>query len=204
MSSIITTIVESFLPSAKEKYVYYQCKQLSSHRPYKQSIPPYLHDRPHRVIVHCLDRKVKSSGFTATSVHDIDHDKGVFEVEKSSGSQHKVDFGSETGEPSCTCKDWIRYHIPCKHFFVVFHYRSTWQWDNLPEAYLKGAYMSTDTAAVIDHFSTDDDSQVDMQTQAEHRNDHSSELDEATSEIPAKVNSLTVMLYYSYFIRKQV
>ena len=92
MSSIITTIVESFLPSAKEKYVYYQCKQLSSHRPYKQSIPPYLHDRPHRVIVHCLDRKVKSSGFTATSVHDIDHDKGVFEVEKSSGSQHKVDF----------------------------------------------------------------------------------------------------------------
>ena len=66
--------------------------------------------------------------------------------------------------------------------------------------------MSTDTAAVIDHFSGHDDSQVDIQTQAEHRNDHLSEF-EATSEIPAKVNSLTVMFYYicySYFIRKQV
>ena len=90
---------------------------------------------------------------------------------------------------------------------MVFQYRSTWQWDSLPEAYLKGAYMSTDTAAVIDHFSGHDDSQVDIQTQAEHRNDHLSELDEATSEIPAKVNSLTVMLYYicySYSIMKQV
>ena len=29
----------------------------------------------------------------------------------------------------------------------------------------------------------------------EHRNDHLSELDEATSEIPAKVNSVAVMLY---------
>ena len=119
MSSIITTIVESFLPSAKEKYVYHQCKQLSSHRPYKQSIPAYLHDRPHNVIVHCLDRKVKSSGFTGTSVHDIDHDKGVFEVEKLSGTRYKVDFGSETGEPSCTCKDWIRYHIFSWYFSTV-------------------------------------------------------------------------------------
>ena len=55
--------------------------------------------------------------------------------------------------------------------------------------------MSTDTAAVIDHFSGHDDSQVDIQTQAEHRNDHLSEL-EATSEIPAKVNSLSHVLLY--------
>ena len=93
------------------------------------------------MIVHCLDRKVKSSGFTATSVHDIDHDKGVFEIEKLSGTRHKVDFGSQTGEPSCTCKDWIRYHIQCKHFCVVFQYHSTWQCDSMPEAYLNGAYM---------------------------------------------------------------
>ena len=55
--------------------------------------------------------------------------------------------------------------------------------------------MSTDTAAVIDHFSGHDDSQVDIHTLVEHRNDHLSELDEATSEIPAMVNSVPVMLY---------
>ena len=38
-------------------------------------------------------------------------------------------------------------------------------------------------------------SQVDIQTQLEHRNDQLSELVEATSKIPAKVNSVAVMLY---------
>ena len=117
MSNIITIIIENFLPSAKEKYVYHQCKQLSVHCPYKQSIPTYLHGRSQGIITHCLDRKVKNSGFTATSIHDIHLEKGVFEIEKSSGTVHKVDFGIEDNNPSCTCKDWIRYHIPCKHFF---------------------------------------------------------------------------------------
>lgn len=165
--------------------MYYQCKQLSSHRPYKPSIPVYLHDRPHSVIVHCLDRKVKSSGFTATSIHDIDNERGIFEVRKPSGVHHKVDFGIETNEPSCTCKDWIRYHIPCKHFFAVFHYRSAWQWERLPQSYLQGAYLSTDIPAVSDHFSSGE--QNPSGTQLQEDDNLSLELDVATDEIPTKV-----------------
>ena len=102
MSNIITIIIENVLPSAKEKYVYHHYKQLSVHHPFKESIPAYLHDRPHGIITHCLDRKLKGFKFTASSVHDIHPEKGVFEIERSSGRQHRVDFGND--------------HIPCKHF----------------------------------------------------------------------------------------
>ena len=31
-----------------------------------------------------------------------------------------VDFGLLSGEPSCTCKDWVKYHIPCKHLTLLW------------------------------------------------------------------------------------
>ena len=45
---------------------------------------------------------------------------------KSSDSKQVVNFGvkEQNGMPSCTCKDWQQYHIPCK---AVFEYRSKWQ-----------------------------------------------------------------------------
>ena len=42
--------------------------------------------------------------------------------------------------PSCTCPDWIRYHIPCKHMFAVFHSIDGYSWENLPALYLKSSY----------------------------------------------------------------
>ena len=38
----------------------------------------------------------------------------IFEI-NGQEKTHVVDFST----PSCTCKDWIKYHIPCKHFLAV-------------------------------------------------------------------------------------
>ena len=130
------------------------------YRSYHSHIPSYLHDRPRSVIIHCLDRRTNSAKILADNVHDIDSEKGVFEVEKTSGSKHRVDFGKSNLEqmPSCSCKDWLRHHIPCKHFFAIFTHRPAWQWNNLPQTYLQSAYLSTDTQALHNYFqpSTDD------------------------------------------------
>ena len=48
---------------------------------------------------------------SANQIHDIDTMHGKFEVEKTSGNKHKIDFGSE-GMPFCTCNDWVEHHIP--------------------------------------------------------------------------------------------
>ena len=78
---------------------------------------------------------------------------------------HTVDFGMSVGEPSCSCKDWLKPRIPCKHFFAVFRIHPEWSWEQFPQAYLDSSYLSLDTAAVeqyvgkVDHPSDS----VDMQ-----------------------------------------
>ena len=129
-------------------------------------MPTYLHDRPRSVIIHCLDRKAKGDRFSANSIHDIDHAIGIFEVEKESGSRKTLNFGQSTeeGMPSCTCKDWQRFHLPCKHFFAVFQHRQEWQWEQLPQTYLQSAYLSTDSDALDRHFEiTPPSNSVDLQ-----------------------------------------
>ena len=54
--------------------------------------------------------------------------------------------------PSCTCKDWARWHIPCKHFFAVFREIPDWSWESLPTGYLSSAYLTTDNEALADYF----------------------------------------------------
>ena len=74
------------------------------YRSYQNHIPPFLHNRPRSVIIHCLDRKTNSNKILPEHIHDIDFVMGIFEVEKTSGGKHMVDFGSKSHDqlPSCT------------------------------------------------------------------------------------------------------
>ncbi len=156
LSSTITILVNDYLPSCKQKYLLQNYQQLSQYRAYKGFVPTYLHDRPRSVIIHCLDRKAKGERFPVHSVHEIDGAMGIFEVESESGSKKTVNFGhdSEDSMPTCTCKDWLRFHLPCKHFFAVFQHRANWQWAQLPQVYLQSAYLSTDSDALARHFAS--------------------------------------------------
>ena len=53
--------------------------------------------------------------------------------------QYQCSFASNPGNttPSCTCRDWMAWRIPCKHFFAVFQYYPSWNWERLPESYKK-------------------------------------------------------------------
>jgi len=92
--------------------------------------------------------------FSAGSIHDVDSEKGIFEVEKASGHRYEINFGKETSEgmPSCTCKDWLRHQLPCQHFFAIFQHRKEWQWEQLPSEYLQSAYLSMDVDSIRCHF----------------------------------------------------
>ena len=154
LSNTITLLVENYLPCCKQKYLVKNYQQSSQYRSYKSFIPSYLHDRPRSVVLHCLDRKSNSTKFSAESIHDVDSEKGIFEVEKASGHRYEVNFGKDTTEemPSCTCKDWLRHQLPCKHFFAVFQHRKEWQREQLPSKYLQSAYLSMDVDSIRCHF----------------------------------------------------
>ena len=72
-----------------------------------------------------------------------DTKKGVFMIQGSSGYIYTVSFGAESGIPSCSCSDWTKWQLPCKHFFALFRLVPEWSWESLPECYRKGAYLST-------------------------------------------------------------
>ena len=107
------------------------------------------------MIKHCLVRKTNSNKFTAEAIQ-TNEKPGVFHVVKASRGKHIVEFGTASGEgtPSCSCKDWTRWHIPCKHFFAAFRVKPEWSWNTLPKQYTESAYLSTDNEALVAYFSS--------------------------------------------------
>ena len=154
LSRVTSLIVEEFVPALHYKYVFMNFRQTSLYRTYNPSVvPAYLQGRPRSTILHCLHRKAKSYKFSSNDIHDVDRHLEVFEV-KGKNQTYKVDFGSSSGMPSCTCKDWQSYHLPCKHFFGVFQNKEDWTWAQLPNAYLKSEYLSLDISAITDYLSS--------------------------------------------------
>lgn len=156
LSGIASLIVECFLPDAHRNYILSNVQVSEWYRKYKDSVPSFLHGRPRNIVLHCLDRQAKGRKYGSVDITTLE-DEGCFEVKKTSGGTHTVDFGSNAGSPSCSCKDWIRWHIPCKHFFGIFANFSEWNWNSLPKAYLDGPYLSADKGAISTYFTDVED-----------------------------------------------
>ena len=148
LSAIIALIVEVFLPESYQKYLFLNYKQSSQYRTYNSIVPDYLRDRPKTVISHSLERRSKALKYTIEDVSLVDNRKGFFSVKGTSGKNHNVNFAL----PSCSCRDWVTWNLPCKHFFAIFYHYPKWNWNSLPGAYLSGPYLSSDHSAVTNFF----------------------------------------------------
>ena len=147
LTQLVTVLVEEFLPEMLQKYQKENFAMSESYRSYNEFVPKYLQGRPRSVILHCISRIRKAERFTKEAVHQIDT-SGQFRIKSASGKQHTVKFVSDDNMPQCTCKDWTRWHIPCKHFFAVFHYFPNWGWASLPKEYLENEYLSADSTVL--------------------------------------------------------
>ena len=165
LSHIITKITNEFLPALHYKYVFKNFKQSELYRSYNPSIvPDYLQGRPKQTILHCLHRQASSNKFVASDITQVNPSLPIFQVKSSKGT-HTLDFGIESGEPSCSCKDWITHHIPCKHFFAVFNHHPQWGWDQLPSSYKASPYLSLDNATISKYIASDIPEQMDDTTE---------------------------------------
>ena len=66
--------------------------------------------------------------------------------------------------PKCTCTDFTRTGLPCKHFFAVFEHSQDWKWDALPERYRENPHVSLDNAIVFGNADYDEFSISEGQT----------------------------------------
>ena len=143
LSGIANLLIDRFLPDMWQKYIFHNYKLSEDYRAYSENIPDYLKGRPRSVIFHCLERKAKCHKFTEEDIKVLEQG-GKFEVFKGDGGMHMVDFNV----PECSCKDWAKYHIPCKHFFAVFEHYPDWGWFKLPQHFQGSCYLSADTKSV--------------------------------------------------------
>ena len=152
-TGLVRLLVDQFLPDSHQHYLFENYRQMDIYRVPANVVPSYLKGRPRTLIKHYLVRKTKSNKFTHDSIHQNDT-PGSFDIIKDSGAKHTVSFALESDDqmPSCTCKDWARWHIPCKHFFAVFREIPEWSWESLPTKYLSSAYLTTDNRALVDYF----------------------------------------------------
>lgn len=108
-------------------------------------MPHYLHNRPRHIVQHCLEKidLAKSIPFH----HVILEGEGQFEVHSQTAMLDvwcKVTFGGHDATPSCTCKEWQRTHLPCKHMFAIFRHKPDWGFENLSEAYRTSPFFTLD------------------------------------------------------------
>ena len=125
-----------------------------TYRSYNSVVPEFLRGWPRSVIIHCLQRMKKSQRFTKKDVKCSNETNGLFHLKSQSGKVHVVDFGVMTSTPSCTCKDWIQFRIPCKHFFAVFEHFEQWKWGSLPKHYLESSHITADVKAFDNEYPT--------------------------------------------------
>lgn len=191
LSHIICNITAQFLPALHYKYVFKNFKQSELYRSYNPSVvPKYLQGRPKETILHCLHRQAASNKFAREDVTHVNMDKFLVKGKK---DLYSIQFGDQSNDPQCTCKDWQTFHLPCKHFFAVFNHFPEWNWEKLPNHYLTSPYLSADNEAVAEYVgglnnnstnSTDLDITLPDYSESPYREDN---LDNHYNEIPRKV-----------------
>ncbi|XP_048238820.1 uncharacterized protein LOC125372528 [Haliotis rufescens] len=114
-----------------------------------ENIPVEYHHRPAPFIKHMRVLEQKSADITVNMVTEVEG--GLYEV-KADGTKHtySVFLGSEETKsiPSCTCRQFCKVHLPCKHFAAVFRHVPGVSWTSLPNFYRSHPIITVDDDCV--------------------------------------------------------
>ncbi|XP_063078674.1 uncharacterized protein LOC134468731 [Engraulis encrasicolus] len=143
LSDMLTVVTSTFLPRSYQKYVQLNVAYSSAYRRYNTVMPGFLHNRPRGVVTHIMERMTEAEYHTDEIVPVGD---GLFNIKSAShgNGHHTVDFGCNTDAPSCTCMDWRRSKLPCKHFCAIFLKNKEWGWEKLHASYRENPLLSLD------------------------------------------------------------
>ena len=131
LSALVCLLGDRFLPGAHQSYYITEFEGIWLVP--TVFVPDFLKGRP---ILHCLDRHSRSKKYDDEDLSEGDKE-GIFIIQSRDGFHNIVNSGRNSQEqmPSCFCKDWTRWHIPCKHIFTVFRLKKAWGGDALPQMY---------------------------------------------------------------------
>ena len=131
------------------RYVTFNIGSSSKYRSFHRKVPEWdLTDKPKKYVKHCMERIAKAQHIELDNVRAIQHDNEnskakMFQVNSmSSEGYHELYLGDKYAFPTCPCKDWKKFLMPCKHFLAVFEHVLGVSRNSLGEIYTKSSFFS--------------------------------------------------------------
>ena len=126
-SELLEIIISRFLPKFYRKYVSLNVKFSSGYKTYAENIPSYLQNRPQPLVTFLLEKAQRMSTLMIDTVKEQTY--GSFEVFSDDPGisdtklKYNVSFGDHETFCSCSCRDFRRTKLLCKHFFAIIDSR---------------------------------------------------------------------------------
>jgi MULE transposase domain/SWIM zinc finger len=141
LSGMVRVVHDQFLPDSITKYITANAKMNPKYKSFSSSVPTFLHDRPTNFIKHVWSR-YKSAQTEFTKDHIAVLGSGMFTVqsEGDSDSHYIVDIDNA----NCSCYDFTKWHLPCKHMCAIFIYCPGVSFEDLPSTYRNNPYFVVD------------------------------------------------------------
>ena len=108
-----------------------------------------MRDRPRQVYQYLKSRSISSAFVNDVGTSITDELVGTFSVTGTDEKEYILTHGSETEHPNCSCDDFQRHFLPCKHFFALWQRVATASWYSLPAWYRQSVFLTVDTAVQI-------------------------------------------------------
>nr|XP_047124266.1 uncharacterized protein LOC105849580 [Hydra vulgaris] len=123
LSEMLTVVIENFIPKHYRKYVELNVRYSEGYKKYNDGVPSYFRNRPKQLVNILLNNESKVTSSMVNSVKRIDpitFGVNSSEVKTNNINDYIVCIGNEDKFCSCSCSDYRRHRIICKHFFAVF------------------------------------------------------------------------------------
>lgn len=115
---------------------------MEAYRKYSAEIPEFLRNRPKFFLEHCVKRLPPVCPYLPLeSITAMP--SGEFRV-PSTNDEIEYCVKLDNDIPKCTCPDWNRYHLPCKHMISIFHHFPGYSWEFLSTVYTDCPHFNLD------------------------------------------------------------
>ena len=144
LMEMLKVVIQEFLPKLSDRYVELNIKYTEKDKKFKTVLPPLLKNRPRKIIDHLLDQISKVESAEINSVEIVGGN--AFNVTSPDLSsihklKYRVHLGDENRFCSCTCNDYRRNRMLCKHFFTVID-SSKSNFYNISKLFLEHPYLN--------------------------------------------------------------
>jgi hypothetical protein len=124
------------------RYVEYNVKSMDMCRRYSTDVPVFLQNRPRMFLEHCIQRLPPVQQEIPLG-NIVTEDNKTFNVTSvDSGMSYTVNLASIL--PSCSCGDWKKHHLPCKHQLAILTRYHGFDWEALSAEYRQCPHFCID------------------------------------------------------------